>query len=68
MPVGVFQCMDAHIFNDLDDVTSSDVKPKRAIMAEFTLKGLGGFNNKLTSLLENRVLGFNNINQSWTER
>ncbi|MCL6242038.1 MULTISPECIES: LPS-assembly protein LptD [Acinetobacter] len=55
-------------YNDLDDVTSSDVKPKRAIMAEFTLKGLGGFNNKLTSLLENRVLGFNNINQSWTER
>lgn len=55
-------------YNDLDDVTSSDVKPKRAIMAEITLKGLGGFNNKLTSLLENRVLGFNNINQSWTER
>ncbi|MGE8685358.1 MAG: LPS-assembly protein LptD [Acinetobacter sp.] len=55
-------------YNDLDNVTSSDVKPKRAIMAEITLKGLGGFNNKLTSLLENRVLGFNNINQSWTER
>lgn len=41
---------------------------KRAIMAEFTLKGLGGFNNKLSSLLENRILGFNNINQNWTER
>ncbi|WP_420922786.1 hypothetical protein, partial [Acinetobacter baumannii] len=25
-------------------------------------------NNKLASLLENRVLGFNKINQSWTQR
>ncbi|WP_416202741.1 hypothetical protein, partial [Acinetobacter pittii] len=40
----------------------------RAIMAEITLKGLGGLNNKLASLLENRVLGFNKINQSWTQR
>ncbi|MFI7934299.1 hypothetical protein ACFMJQ_15535, partial [Acinetobacter baumannii] len=24
--------------------------------------------NKLASLLENRVLGFNKINQSWTQR
>ncbi|ANF81994.1 LPS export ABC transporter periplasmic protein LptC [Acinetobacter sp. NCu2D-2] len=55
-------------YNDLDDVNSPDVKPKRAIMAEVSLKGLGGFNNKLTSLLENRILGFNNINQTWTER
>ncbi|OTG88506.1 LPS-assembly protein LptD [Acinetobacter sp. ANC 3813] len=55
-------------FNDLDNVNDDSVKPKRAIMAEFTLKGLGGFNNKLSSLLENRVLGFNNINQNWTER
>ncbi|QXW27052.1 LPS-assembly protein LptD [Acinetobacter johnsonii] len=55
-------------YNDLDNVNDDSVKPKRAIMAEFTLKGLGGFNNKLASLLETRVLGFNNINQNWTER
>ncbi|RKG33085.1 LPS-assembly protein LptD [Acinetobacter tianfuensis] len=55
-------------YNDLDNVKDDGVNPKRAIMAEFTLKGLGGFNNKLSSLLENRILGFNNINQTWTER
>ena len=55
-------------YNDLDEVTDVGVKPKRAIMAELNLKGLGGFNNKLASLLENRILGFNKINQSWTQR
>ena len=37
-------------------------------MAEVSLKGLGGLSSKLASLLENRILGFNNINQIWTER
>lgn len=55
-------------YNDLDNVNDDGVSPKRAIMAEFTLKGLGGFNNKFSSLLENRILGFKNINQTWTER
>jgi len=55
-------------YNDLDNVNDEGVSPKRAIMAEISLKGLGGFNNKLSSLLENRILGFNNINQSWTQR
>ncbi|MFO1366326.1 MAG: LPS assembly protein LptD [Acinetobacter parvus] len=55
-------------YNDLDDPNSPDVRKKRAVMAEFTLKGLGALNNKLASLLENRVLGFNKINQSWTQR
>ncbi|MFM6907062.1 MAG: LPS-assembly protein LptD [Acinetobacter tjernbergiae] len=55
-------------YNDLDDPNASDVHRKRAVMAELTLKGLGAFNNKLSSLLENRVLGFNKINQSWTQR
>lgn len=53
-------------FNDLDDVTLPDAKPKRAIMAEISLKGLGSFNNKLSSLLEGRVLGYDKVNQSWT--
>lgn len=55
-------------YNDLDDPNLPDVHRKRAVMAEFTLKGLGALNNKLASLLENRVLGFNKINQSWTQR
>ncbi|MCH7335249.1 LPS assembly protein LptD [Acinetobacter sp. NIPH 2699] len=55
-------------YNDLDDPNLPDVRRKRAVMAEFTLKGLGALNNKLASLLENRVLGFNKINQSWTQR
>ncbi|MGE8523254.1 MAG: LPS-assembly protein LptD, partial [Acinetobacter pseudolwoffii] len=55
-------------YNDLDNVNDSNVKAKRAIMAEVSLKGLGGLSSKLTSLLENRILGFNNINQTWTER
>ncbi|AMW79138.1 LPS export ABC transporter periplasmic protein LptC [Acinetobacter sp. TGL-Y2] len=53
-------------FNDLDNVRNSDVKPKRAVMAEFTLKGLGGLNSKLSSLLENRILGFDKVKQNWT--
>lgn len=55
-------------YNDLDDVNAAGIEPKRAIMAEITLKGLGGLNSKLSSLLENRILGFNNINQTWTDR
>ena len=55
-------------YNDLDDVSDHNVKPKRTIMAELNLKGLGSFNNKLASLLENRILGFNRTNQTWTQR
>lgn len=55
-------------YNDLDDVTDPSVNSNRAVMAEFTLKGLGGLNNKLSSLLESRVLGFNKTNQSWIQR
>lgn len=54
-------------FNDLDDVTQAGVKRKNAIMAEVTLKGLGAFNNKLSSLLEERITGFNKSNQTWTQ-
>ncbi len=53
-------------YNDLDDISSPDTKRKSAVMAEITLKGLGGLNNKLSSLLQNRILGFDKANQSWT--
>lgn len=52
-------------YNDLDNVNDSNIKPKRAVMAEFTLKGLGGLNSKLGSLLEDRVLGFDKVKQNW---
>jgi LPS-assembly protein len=38
------------------------------VMAEFSLKGLGGFNNKLVSLMQSRILGFDKTQQSWTQR
>lgn len=55
-------------YNDLDNVADLNLRANRAVMAEFTLKGLGGLNNKLGSLLESRVLGFNKNNQFWAER
>ena len=55
-------------YNDLDDVNAPDAKANRAIMAEFSLKGLGSFNNKLVSLMQNRILGFDKTHQSWTQR
>lgn len=54
-------------YNDLDDPTSPTVSSKKAIMAEFSLKGLGGLGGKLASLLENRVNGFNDINKTWNQ-
>lgn len=53
-------------YNDLDDISNPNLKPNRGVMAEFTLKGLGGLNNKLSSLLENRILGFDKVKQNWT--
>lgn len=55
-------------YNDLDDPTDEDVSAKKAIMAEFSLKGLGGLTGKLASLLEDRVIGFDHVNQTWTQR
>lgn len=55
-------------YNDLDNVNEANVKANKSIMAEITFKGLGSFNNKLTSLLESSILGFNTINQSRTKR
>ena len=55
-------------YNDLDDPKDAAVSAKRAVMAEFSLKGLGGISNRLSSLLQDRVIGFNDVNQTWTER
>lgn len=48
-------------YNDLDDLNAPDTQKKHAIMAEFTLKGLGNLNSKLSSLLEHRILGFDKV-------
>ena len=55
-------------YNDLDDPTDENISAKKAIMAEFSLKGLGGLSGKLASLLEDRVIGFDHVNQTWTQR
>ncbi|MBF7687643.1 LPS-assembly protein LptD [Acinetobacter rathckeae] len=54
-------------FNDLDDIKSASTKRTNAVMAEFTLKGLGALNNRLASLLEQRITGFNKSNQTWIQ-
>ena len=54
-------------YNDLDDPKDPNVSAKKIIMAEFSLKGLGGLSGKLASLLENRVVGFDHVNQTWTQ-
>lgn len=53
-------------YNDLDDPAHQAVQPKRLIMAEFSLKGLGGLTGKLSSLLESRILGYDRLNPTWT--
>lgn len=55
-------------YNDLDDIKDPNTSAKKAIMAEFSLKGLGGLSGKLASLLEDRVIGFDHVNQNWTQR
>lgn len=55
-------------YNDLDDPRDPTISAKKAVMAEFSLKGLGGLSNRLSTLLRDRVIGFNHVNQNWTER
>jgi LPS-assembly protein len=54
-------------YNDLDDLTDPSVKANKAIMAEFSLKGLGRLSGKLASILESRVSGFDYVNQKWNQ-
>ncbi|XID75916.1 LPS-assembly protein LptD [Alkanindiges sp. WGS2144] len=55
-------------FNDLDDPTAAGIKPKRAIMMEITLKGLAGFSGNLSSLLQQKILGYQQVETLWNER
>ena len=55
-------------FNDLDEPTVAGVKPKRAIMMEISLKGLAGFSGNLNSLLEQKILGYQQVETLWNER
>lgn len=50
-------------YNDLDNIQTA--KANRAIMAEFSLKGLGGLTGRLSSLLEQRILGYQRPAQTW---
>lgn len=53
-------------YNDLDE--PADSKPRRLIMAEFTLKGLAGLSGNLSSLLSQKILGYTQVDTSWSSR
>lgn len=53
-------------FNDLDQPTNS--KARRLIMAEFTLKGLAGLSGNLANLLQQKILGYTQVDTSWRSR
>lgn len=55
-------------YNDLDDPSAANIKPKRAIMAEITLKGLAGLSGSLGSLLQQKISGYQQVESSWNER
>lgn len=57
-----------YYYNDLDDPTLAEVKPKRAIMMEITLKGLAGFSGNLGNLLQQKILGYQQVETLWNER
>jgi LPS-assembly protein len=53
-------------YNDLDETTES--KPRRLVMAEFTLKGLAGLSGNLANLLRQKILGYTQVDTSWSSR
>lgn len=53
-------------FNDLDDPSQS--KPRRLIMAEVTLKGLGGLSGNLANLLRQKIMGYSQVENTWNSR
>lgn len=50
-------------YNDLDD--PSQDKPRRLIMAEVTLKGLGGLSGNLANLLRQKIIGYSQVENTW---
>lgn len=55
-------------YNDLDEPTTAGIKPKRAIMMEISLKGLAGFSGNLSNLLQQKILGYQQVETLWNER
>ncbi|MEC7119321.1 MAG: LPS assembly protein LptD [Pseudomonadota bacterium] len=53
-------------YNDLDD--PSTTKPRRLIMAELTLKGLGGLSGNLANLLRQKIIGYSQVENTWNSR
>lgn len=53
-------------YNDLDDPSQSS--PRRLIMAEVTLKGLGGLSGNLANLLRQKIIGYSQVEHSWNSR
>lgn len=53
-------------YNDLDDPSQST--PRRLIMAEITLKGLGGLSGNLANLLRQKIIGYSQVENTWNSR
>lgn len=53
-------------YNDLDDPRTTDAK--NAIMLELTFKGLAGFSGDLLSLLQQKILGYSQVQSTWNTR
>lgn len=53
-------------FNDLDDPSQN--RPRRLIMAEVTLKGLGGLSGNLANLLRQKIMGYSQVENTWNSR
>lgn len=53
-------------YNDLDDPSQN--KPRRLIMAEVTLKGLGGLSGNLANLLRQKIIGYSQVENTWNSR
>lgn len=55
-------------YNDLDDPNLPNIKAKRAIMVEISLKGLAGFSGNLNTLLQQKISGYQQVESTWNER
>ena len=53
-------------YNDLDDPRVT--RPRHGVMAEVTLKGLGGLSGNLAALLRQKVIGYSEVENTWNTR